>query len=71
MKEIPMKLERIREAAEEAKRFLRRVGELEKARDPEVSATWGGEESASVRRASMDLTKALEKIAAEELGDEK
>ena len=52
--------DKIKEAKAEAKRFLKRVEEYEKAQK-EKYASWADtpKESGAVRRASMDLTRSL------------
>lgn len=54
----------IQEAREEALRFLARVAELEKVfKSSPIISNWGGcAQSGAVRRASMDLTRALAKL---------
>ena len=49
-------------AVEEAKRFQSRAAVLLKLTMPEGWATYQGSEAASVRRSSMDLTKALAEL---------
>jgi len=50
------------EAKAEAKRFLKRVRELEEREAPYYHAFGAWPERAAVKRASMDLTRALAKI---------
>ena len=63
-----MRLTNIHAAQAECKRFLARVAELEKAlsrfadKDQETELGFGLPESGAVRRASMDLTRALAKM---------
>lgn len=54
-----MKREEILKAESEAIRFLRTVGDLKERLDDDRYALYGCRESASVKRASMDLTNAL------------
>jgi len=55
------------EAEREAKRFLSKVKELKEAISPlkNDDYIWGCKESAAVRRASMDLSRALSKMRQE------
>lgn len=60
-----MKTENLKEAIEEAKRFLKRAEDLNKKVSKKESAyIYGGypKESGSVKRASMDLTRSLAKL---------
>ena len=56
-----MKDSAIRTAADEARRFLRRCDELEaeKVRQRQTTGEFVPKEQAALRRASMDLTRAL------------
>lgn len=59
-----MKSEHIEEAASEAKRFLERVDALSASLGGNLKQLFGGysKESGALRRASMDLTRALAKM---------
>lgn len=59
-----MKIENLKEAIEEAQRFLKRAEDLRKKTSKESAYVYGGfpKESGSVKRASMDLTRSLAKL---------
>lgn len=61
-----MKIENLKEAIEEAKRFLKRAEDLRKKTSKKSGYVYvyGGfpKESGSVKRASMDLTRSLAKL---------
>lgn len=57
--------DKIKEAKAEAKRFLKRVTELEEMRARNKGDMWsayGMKEHGAVKRASLDLTRALAKL---------
>jgi len=54
-----MKMENVDRAAEEAGRFLTLVGQLRVKVEQDKYCMWGCKETAAVKRASLDLTRAL------------
>tara|TARA_R110002167_G_scaffold24774_4_gene86656 strand:- start:247 stop:453 length:207 start_codon:yes stop_codon:yes gene_type:complete len=66
-----MNIKDLKEAKSEAKRFIKKVNELEKRLNYEFSMdghkkesliNWGLKESSAVKRSSMDLSRSLTKI---------
>lgn len=62
-----MKILNVHEAKKEAERFLKRIGELEESQGIFTKKGAGGytessKETGAVKRASMDLTRALSKM---------
>jgi hypothetical protein len=57
-----MNVDTLREAVKETERFLRAVKALKTAADGDFGMWFGCKESGTVRRASMDLTRALAQL---------
>ena len=65
-----MKIDNILEAEKEAKRFLKKIGEVKKsyvnkAKFNTISqgeCTWTSKETGALKRSSMDLTRSLSKM---------
>jgi len=61
--EIPMKRKDLDSVVEEMRRLKHRIDELDDAiLHKRIELDFGGKETAAIRRASMDLTRALAKL---------